>query len=319
MSEINRYTHKLINRENLSSEDVARAMQIMTLGGATPAQCSAFFTALRMKGYTSDEIAGAINFCSLKQRLPDFKDQAVYISARPNKADSWICCGLILASLNIPTYIEFQRTEEVHVGQQLNLDLELDHDLAKECLEEAKLCIAYQRKTKVFRNVVSFYQELEFLNLFDIASHCASTVNPMAIVYEQQDNIDPKLMINAIHHTGCHTGVVIADNGNALRLMDNKLWEVLDLNTFIEPHKIGSSEKAARIRAFTHNAETLNQSDIIRKTAEVLLLVKAASSIDEGIRIATSVVQERQIDQILDKLVHISNSMEEDESVENEE
>jgi anthranilate phosphoribosyltransferase len=317
MTEINRYIKALLNKENLSADDVSRAMQIMTLGGATPAQSSAFLTALRMKGYTSEELAGAISFSSFKQRLADFKEPAVFISVTSERADAWIGCSLILASLNIPTYLQFQRTEDMHIGQVLNLDMEIDSELSAECLDEVRLCIAYQRKPKLFRNIVPISQELEFLNLFDITCPCASLVQPLAIVYEQQDYTDQKLLINAFHHTACQAAVVIGEDGKALRLMDNKLYEVNDINSFVEPHKIGVGDKAGRLRAFTHNAETLNQNDIIRKAAEVLLIIKAAPTIEDGIRIAAAAVKERSLHTVLDKVVHISNSMEIDDSAEN--
>ncbi len=317
MSEINRYIHSLLGRQNLTSDEVARAMQIMTLGGATPAQSSAFLTALRMKGYTSEELAGAISFSSFKQRLADFKEPAVFISAMADRADAWIGCSLILASLNIPTYLQFQRTEDMHIGQVLNLDMEIDNELAAECLDEARLCISYQHKPKLFRNIVPISQELEFLNLFDITCPCASLVQPLAIVYEQQDHTDQKLLINAFHHASCQAAIIIGEDGKGLRLMDNKLYEVNDLNSFVEPHKIGVGDKAGRLRAFTHNTETLNQNDIIRKAAEILLITKASPTIEDGIRAAASAVKERSLHAILDKVVHISNSIEADDSAEN--
>lgn len=322
MSEINRYIQNLLGRQNLTSDDVARAMQIMTLGGSTPAQSSAFLTAIKMKGYTSEEIAGAISFISLKIRIPNFQKPAVFISATTKHADSWLGAALILSSLNIPTYLQFERTEDMHVGNILNIDLEPNMESVVESLQELGITALFQPRPKIFRNILPISQELEFVNLFDIAYPCSSPIEPLAIVYEQQDHTDPILMINSINHTACHAATVVQQDGKALRLSGQKLYQVEDLNSFVEPHKIGPSEKAARLRAFLHSSETLNEHDIYRKTAEVLLLVNAAASIDDGIRIATQAAKERQLHTILDKLVHISNSMDmddadDDESVEN--
>ncbi len=319
MSEINRYIHSLLRRQNLTSDDVARAMQIMTLGGATPAQSSAFLTALRMKGYTSEELAGAINFLSFKQRIHDFKKPTVFISVTSKYADSWIGSAIILASLNIPTYLQFQRSEEMHVGNVLNIDMEADSDTLHELLEELGLVVALQAKPKAFRNILPMQQELEFTNLFDITFPCASPVQPLAIIYEQFDNTDSKLLINSINHTSCGSAVVIESDGIALRLYDNKLYKIEDLNSFTEPHALGVSEKGARLRAFLHGTETLNEGDILRKAAEVLFLTNAVKSVDDGVKLAASAVRERHLYAILDKLIHISNNMGIDDTVENEE
>jgi anthranilate phosphoribosyltransferase len=50
---------KLAQRQNLSAEEAAGAMTAIMDGAATPAQVGAYLVALRMKGETSDEIAGS--------------------------------------------------------------------------------------------------------------------------------------------------------------------------------------------------------------------------------------------------------------------
>jgi anthranilate phosphoribosyltransferase len=50
---------KVIRRESLSSEDMAKVMGTMLAGGATAAQVGALAAALRMKGETEDEVYGA--------------------------------------------------------------------------------------------------------------------------------------------------------------------------------------------------------------------------------------------------------------------
>jgi len=50
---------KIVRREDLTQEEMERAMDEIMSGIATPAQIGAFITALRLKGETVDEIAGA--------------------------------------------------------------------------------------------------------------------------------------------------------------------------------------------------------------------------------------------------------------------
>ncbi len=50
---------KLMERQDLSREDVVAVMNEIADGGATPAQVGAFLAALRLKGETVDEITGA--------------------------------------------------------------------------------------------------------------------------------------------------------------------------------------------------------------------------------------------------------------------
>ena len=50
---------KVVNRSNLSEEEMEAAMEVIMSGQATPAQIGAFITALRLKGETIEEITGA--------------------------------------------------------------------------------------------------------------------------------------------------------------------------------------------------------------------------------------------------------------------
>ena len=50
----------IVEGESLSRQDMAAVMQLIMSGGATDAQIGGFLIALRMKGETTDEIAGAV-------------------------------------------------------------------------------------------------------------------------------------------------------------------------------------------------------------------------------------------------------------------
>lgn len=59
MVDIKQALNQLVNRIDLSTEDMIAVMREVMTGGATPAQIGALLVALRMKGETIDEITGA--------------------------------------------------------------------------------------------------------------------------------------------------------------------------------------------------------------------------------------------------------------------
>jgi anthranilate phosphoribosyltransferase len=83
---IKKFIAKLINRNDLSESEMEKAMNAVMSGKATPAQIAAFITALRSKGETIDEIAGAAKVMRLK---------ASKICLHPNNKDETILdtCG----------------------------------------------------------------------------------------------------------------------------------------------------------------------------------------------------------------------------------
>ena len=53
------YLQKVMDGKNLDQNDTASAFELIMSGEATSAQIAGFIIALRMKGETSEEIAGA--------------------------------------------------------------------------------------------------------------------------------------------------------------------------------------------------------------------------------------------------------------------
>ena len=58
--DITQALEKVVNSENLSSEAMREVMRQIMTGNATQSQIGAFLVALRMKGESIDEIAGAV-------------------------------------------------------------------------------------------------------------------------------------------------------------------------------------------------------------------------------------------------------------------
>lgn len=65
-----RLIQRMVKGEDLSEAEMERAMGEILSGRATPAQMGAFFTSLRMKGETVEEITGAAR--ALRRRVPRF-------------------------------------------------------------------------------------------------------------------------------------------------------------------------------------------------------------------------------------------------------
>lgn len=70
---------KAIRREDLTQGEMEQAMEEIMTGQATPAQIGAFLTALRMKGETVDEIAGAARVMRAKATRIDVSNHLLNI------------------------------------------------------------------------------------------------------------------------------------------------------------------------------------------------------------------------------------------------
>ena len=70
---------KVVRGEDLTEDEMATAMEEIMTGEATPAQIGAFITALRLKGETVDEIAGAARTMRAKATKININNHAVNI------------------------------------------------------------------------------------------------------------------------------------------------------------------------------------------------------------------------------------------------
>ncbi|MBI3794095.1 MAG: anthranilate phosphoribosyltransferase [Nitrospinae bacterium] len=138
---------KLINRENLSEREMVVAMDEIMSGSATHAQIGSFLTALRMKGETVEEIAGAAIV---------MRDKALKIQTPPNSVvvDTCGTGGDGSGTFNISTTAAFitagaglvvakhgnrsvsSKSGSADVLAQLGVNIEAEQAMVEECLEK---------------------------------------------------------------------------------------------------------------------------------------------------------------------------------------
>lgn len=91
---------KLSNFENLTKEEIRRALEDMVEGRATDAQIGAFIIAMKMKGETPEEIEGAASF---------FRERAtkVEVEDKENLVDTCGTGGDMSETFNVSTVVSF--------------------------------------------------------------------------------------------------------------------------------------------------------------------------------------------------------------------
>ena len=81
---------RLVEREDLSREEMAGVMRQVMSGEATEAQIGALLVALRMKGETAEEIAGCVN--SLRKHAVPVPLDGIEV---------FDCCGISIVAVKI--------------------------------------------------------------------------------------------------------------------------------------------------------------------------------------------------------------------------
>jgi len=136
---------KLIERQDLSEDEMVLAMRDIMEGKATDAQIGSFLTALRMKGETVDEITGAVRV---------MREKATHIKSPENTVDT---CGtggdmahtfnistttaIVVAACGVPVAKHGNRSVSSKSGsadvlEALGVKIDLEPQKVEKCLEE---------------------------------------------------------------------------------------------------------------------------------------------------------------------------------------
>jgi anthranilate phosphoribosyltransferase len=144
---------RLVEQQNLTEEEAARAMRQIMEGGATPAQIAAFLTALRIKGETIDEITGCARVMRekatpLRTPYPEVIDTCGTGGDGSQTFNISTTAAFVVAGAGVPVAKHGNRSVSSRCGsadllQALGVTIELGPELAEKCLAEVGITFLF--------------------------------------------------------------------------------------------------------------------------------------------------------------------------------
>ena len=154
----------------LSIDEAERAFDIMTSGNATPAQMGGFLMALRVRGETSDELAGGARVLRAKVQRVRAPEGAIDIVGTGGDHHGTYnissCSALVVAGAGIPVAKHGNRAFTSKSGaadvlNALGINLDLPIETLEKALIEANICfLMAPRHHSAMRNVAGPRVEL---------------------------------------------------------------------------------------------------------------------------------------------------------------
>lgn len=312
MTEINKYIKKLVKSESLSKEDTMRAVQIISLGGATPAQVSAFFTAYKMKGFDAVELAGASECVRLKNKPLEYTQKSIYMYLKPEHLELWFPAALLCSSINIPVYICTQRSDNMNIIQHLGLALDLDRETATESLKYCKMCVSFPINNQIQRNIHSTLEELEFDNFFDYALALAYPVEPLGLIFEAEHKF-LEIYEDALRISNIPSALIMTEEDDVM-LINGDMKSIkgkLDLSN--HESKESTIERMSQIRGVCSGIDTKHKTDVLTRAAIILILAKAAHDFKSAYELAVDAFNQGKAGALIEKLALLTNNLEDEE------
>ena len=170
---------KLITGQHLSTTEMADVIDTVMAGGSDEAEIASFLTALREKGETVDEVAGAA--LAMRRHMKSIRTQ------RPNVLDTCGTGGDGSGTFNISTAAAIvtaaaglcvakhgnraitSKTGSADVLKELGVNVDADMAKVQECLDKLGICFCFAPLAHpAMKNVASVRKKLGFPTIFNL-------------------------------------------------------------------------------------------------------------------------------------------------------
>ncbi|MCC7273690.1 MAG: anthranilate phosphoribosyltransferase [Alphaproteobacteria bacterium] len=327
---------RLAAGHRLAESEAEQAFEIIMSGNATPAQMGGFLMALRVRGETVEEIAGAVRIMRAK---------AVKVTAPPGAVDT---CGtggdgigtfnvstgaaLVVAACGVPVAKHGNRALSSRSGSadvlsRLGVDLDCDMALVEEAMRDAGVgFMMAPRHHSAMRHVAPTRVELGTRTIFNLLGPLSNPagakrqlvgvfapewVRPLAEVLQRLGSE----RVWVVHGSDGSDELTTTGPSLVAELKDGRIetFEVVPEHAGIfraTPADLKGGDAAANadtMRAMLAGAPGPFRNIVVYNAAAVLVIAEHAATLEDGVRIAQEAIDCGKASGVLDRLVAITN------------
>ena len=337
MSEFKALIATVATGQPLTRAQSETAFDIMMSGDATPAQIGAFLMALRVRGETIDEIAGAVSVMRAKMLRVDAPETAVdVVGTGGDGSGSYnvsTCSGFVVAGAGVPVAKHGNRALSSRSGaadvlKALGVNIELSPEEISRCIHDAGIGFMFApAHHSAMRFVGPVRVELGTRTIFNVIgplSNPAGVRRQMVGVYAL-GLIEPLAKVLAA--LGSERAWVVSGSDGLDEITVTGPTFVADLKdgavrTFqITPEQVGLSRwepadlkggdatvNAEALRAVLDGAPGAYREIVLINSAATLLISGKASTLSEGVALARESIDSGAAKARLSRLVTVSNT-----------
>ena len=328
---------QLLDGRDLTRSDTRRVMDSIMSGAATPAQIGGFLVALRLKGETADEIAGAAeamrdHVVAVRPARDDLVDTAGTGGDGSGTFNISTAAALVAAAAGAGVAKHGNRSVSSQSGsadvlEELGFSLELDAGLIARSIDELGFGFMFAPlHHPAMRHAAPVRRELATRTVFNVLgplTNPAGARSQVVGVYSEQ--LVP-VIADVLVRLGSRRAFVVHGAGGVDELSPagpNLVYEVVDGAVHrreLDPLDLGvarcapkdlkggtPTENAARIRAvFAGGGDPAARSAIVLNAAGAIAAGGHAEDLREGLRLATDAIDSGAAAIRLDELAAFS-------------
>ncbi|WP_281977422.1 anthranilate phosphoribosyltransferase [Pseudorhizobium flavum] len=335
MPELKPLLAKVANGESLTRAEAREAFEVLMSGEATPSQIGGFLMALRVRGETVDEIAGAVATMRSKMLPVTAPADAVDIVGTGGDGTGTYnistLASLIVAGCDVPVAKHGNRALSSKSGaadalSALGVNLEIGPDRIGRCIAEAGIGFMFaSMHHSAMRHVGPSRVELGTRTIFNILGPLSNPAGArrqllgvfsprwlMPIAEVLRDLGSERVWVvygdgmDEITTTG--TTNVVALEAGEIRTFDLTPEDFGVRRASLEELKGGDGHaNAAALRAVLGGSKNAYRDISLCNAAAALVVAGKAADVSEGMQLATRALDSGEAAAALDRLVAVSN------------
>ena len=329
------FLQKLASGQPLTREEAEAAFGIIMSGEATASQIGAFLMALRLRGESVQEIAGAVSAMRGKMLKVNAPDDAIDIVGTGGDASgSWnvsTASALVVAGCGVPVAKHGNRALTSRSGAAdtlaaLGVNLELGPDGISKCIAEAGIGFMFApAHHSAMRHVGPTRAELGTRTVFNLLGPLS---NPAGVTRQLLGVFAPEWvepLARVLNDLGCKAAWVVHGDGlDEMTLTGaTKVAELKDgvVRCFeVTPEDAGlaradasalkggdAEHNANALRALLQGAPGAYRDITLLNSAAALIVAEKAMSLKDGVALAAQSIDSGKALAALDRLVAVSN------------
>lgn len=335
MSEFKKHIATAAAGKALSFDEAKDAFDIMMSGRATPSQIGGFLIALRVRGETVPEIAGAV--ASMRSRMLPVvatTDAIDIVGTGGDQSGSYnvsSCSAFVIAGAGVPVAKHGNRALSSKSGAAdalaaLGVNIDADADIISRCINEAGLGFMFApNHHSAMRHVGPSRVELGTRTIFNLLgplSNPASVKKQLVGVYSKEWVLP---LAQVLKELGSEAAWVVYGDGldevttagtthiaelkdGEIRTFDLTPEEVGLRRASIDELKGGDAEyNAAALKQVLQGKEGAYRDIVLLNAGAALVVAGKAENIKDGIELARQSIDTGAALAILEKLIELSN------------
>jgi anthranilate phosphoribosyltransferase len=336
MSELKSLIAKVATGKALDRAEAEAAFDVIMSGAATPAQIGGFLMALRVRGETVDEIAGAVTTMRAKMTPVDAPADAIdIVGTGGDGAHTYnisTASAFVVAGAGVPVAKHGNRAVSSKSGaadvlMALGVNVDIPPETIGRAIREAGIGFMFApAHHSAMKHVGPARVELGTRTIFNILGPLANPggVKRQLIGVYSEEWLKP--LAHVLAALGSETAWIVHGAGGVDEITTAGPTKVAALRngaieTFsIDPGSVGvpispveairggdAEYNASALRALLEGAEGAYRDTVLMNAGAALVVAGKASSLGEGVALAAASIDDGRAHERLDRLVAITN------------